>query len=77
MNPHHPTVIPLLIIAMINDSAVEAQIAVLRPYKGQLRLLRNLLVPRITIATVDSAKGKEYGFLILDLVNPFIELTQG
>ena len=70
MNSHHLALIPTLVMALTYGGAVDTQIVVLTPYKGQLRLLRKLLAPAITVATVDSSQGKEYDFVILDLVNP-------
>ena len=70
MNLRHLALIPTLVMALTYGGAVDTQIVVSTPYKGQLHLLRKLLAPAITIATVDSSQGKEYDFVILDLVNP-------
>ena len=45
-------------------------IAVLTFYKGQLRLYDSLLPPKSNVLTVDSAQGKEWNFVILDVVTP-------
>lgn len=50
--------------------ANDRQIAVLTPYKGQPRLLRTWETADLTMATINSAQGKEYDFVILDLVTP-------
>lgn len=50
--------------------ANDRQIAVLTPYKGQLRWLRTWETADLPMATIDSAQGKEYDFVILDLVSP-------
>ncbi|KAM0799477.1 AAA domain-containing protein [Usnea florida] len=68
MNPNNLCVIKNLVDSL---KAVEAtEIAILTPYKGQLRLHRKIQNPDITLASVDSAQGKEYDFVILDLVTP-------
>lgn len=47
---------------------IQQQIAVITPYKAQVRLLRNYLPPYIEIMTVDSAQGKEKDIVIVSCV---------
>lgn len=56
---------------------LRVEVVVFTPYKGQLRLHQKLHGPNIVIATVDAAQGKEYDFLILDLVTPGQEYSLG
>lgn len=68
MNPDNLCVIKNLVDGLKAVNATE--IAILTPYKGQLRLHRKIQDPDIKLASVDSAQGKEYDFVILDLVTP-------
>lgn len=70
MNPAHLVVVPKLVQALRRAGARDSQIAVLTPYKGQLRLHRRWQTPELTMATVDSSQGKEHDFVLLDLVTP-------
>lgn len=47
---------------------VQQRIAVITPYKAQVRLLRSYLPPYIEIMTADSAQGKEKDIVILSCV---------
>jgi len=47
---------------------VQQRIAVITPYKAQVRLLRSCLPPYIEIMTVDSSQGKEKDIVILSCV---------
>ncbi len=55
----------------INDPRsikVQQRIAVITPYKAQVRLLRSYLPPYIEIMTADSSQGKEKDIVILSCV---------
>jgi len=55
----------------INDPRsidIQQRIAVITPYKAQVRLLRAYLPPYIEIMTVDSSQGKEKDIVILSCV---------
>ncbi|CAF0728103.1 unnamed protein product [Rotaria sordida] len=47
---------------------VQQRIAVITPYKAQVRLLRSYLPRYIEIMTVDSSQGKEKDIVILSCV---------
>ena len=70
VNPTHLAVIPAAIDAIKRAGARDEQIAVLTPYKGQLAMIQNLGLPTETVITIDAAQGKEYDFVLLDLVTP-------
>ena len=70
VNPTHLAVIPAAIDAIKRAGARDEQIAVLTPYKGQLAMIKNLGLPNETVITIDAAQGKEYDFVLLDLVTP-------
>ncbi|KAF6232323.1 hypothetical protein HO173_009428 [Letharia columbiana] len=70
LNPSRLAIVHALIDRSRAAGANDRQIAVLTPYKGQSRLLRTWETADLTMATIDSAPGKEYDFVILDLVSP-------
>lgn len=47
---------------------IQKRIAVITPYKAQIRLLRSYLPPYIEIMTADSAQGKEKDIVIISCV---------
>ena len=56
--------------ALIASGAETEEIAILSMYKGQLKRLRTINRPEVTVATVDSSQGNEYPYVIVDLVTP-------
>jgi senataxin len=60
--------LPLLQISDPRSIEVQQRIAVITPYKAQVRLLRSYLPPYIEIMTVDSSQGKEKDIVILSCV---------
>ena len=69
-NPRHLVLVKQLVNSLRECGAMPDQIAVLSPYRGQLRMLQAIDLPAVHLVTVDSCQGKEYPFVILDLVNP-------
>ena len=70
VNPRHLFMVQRVVQALLNSGAKAEQIAVLSAYRGQLRLLRTIIRPDVTVATVDSSQGNEFDFVVLDLVTP-------
>lgn len=70
INPSHFVIVYAAIQKLRAAGAEDSQITVLTPYEGQLRLLRTWQTADLTVATVDSAQGKAYDFVILDTVIP-------
>ena len=70
MNPSHLAIMPGAIDNMRRAGAREDQIAFKTPHKGQLLMIRNMGMQNDTSLTVDAAQGKEYDFVLLDLVTP-------
>ena len=70
MNLCHLAVTTGAINSIKRAGARDDQIAVLTPYKGQLMMIRNLGMQNETSITVDAAQGKEYDFVLLNMVTP-------
>ena len=70
MNPAHVTYIPAIFNFLRQAGAKDNQIAYFTYYKGQLTIMRTWETPELHMHTVDSAQGREYDFVILDLVTP-------
>ena len=68
MNPAHLTFVPTIFNFLRQAGAKDHQIAYFSYYKGQLTLMRTWETPELRMHTVDSAQGREYDFVILDLV---------
>ena len=70
-NPRYTYIVNLILRNFIKACATPNQIAVLCGYKAQLRVLRRLpAAVGVTLATIDSVQGREYPFVVLDLVTP-------
>ena len=70
-NPRHACLVGLILKKLIKAGAAANQIAILCGYKAQLRALRRLSTTLgVTLATIDSVRGREYPFVVLDLVTP-------
>ena len=70
-NPRHACIVNMMLRNLIKAGAAPNQIAVLCGYKAQLRVLRRLpAAAGVTLATIDSVQGREYPFVVLDLVTP-------
>lgn len=69
-NLSHLQVVRATVKRLFNTGATKKQVAVLTPYRAQLRLLKMLLPAGLTLSTMDAAEAKEYKFVILDLVTP-------
>ena len=70
MNPAHLQFVPVLINYLRQAGANDSQIAYLTMYRGQLSLMRWHETPEMRMMTVDQSQGREYNFVILDLVTP-------
>lgn len=70
VNPYHLAFLHPAIQRLRAAGASPEQIAVLTSYNGQLTMKRNLNLGIETTATIDAAQGKEYDFVVLDLVTP-------
>ena len=70
VNPHHLAVMAGAINALKDAGSRNDQIAVITPYKGQLSVIRNLGLPHDHNLTVDAVHGREFDFVLLDLVTP-------
>ena len=70
MNPAHLVVVPKLVQALRQAGALDSQIAVLTPYKRQLRLHRLWQTPEMTMTSADESEEREFDFVRLDLVTP-------
>ena len=71
VNSSNLAVIPDAVQRLLRSGARANQIAILTAYKAELAVIQRMeLAAGITVATVDASQGKEYPFVILDLVNP-------
>ena len=70
MNAAHLVCVPRVIDLLRRVGAHRAQIAYLITYKGQLSLMRRHETLALTMTTGDKAQGREYDFVLLDLVTP-------
>ena len=70
-NPRNACIVGKILNNLIKAGAAPNQIAILCGYKAQLRVLRRLSTTLgVTLATIDSVRGREYPFVVLDLVTP-------
>ena len=70
MNPAHLYWIPRVIDLLRKAGAADSQIAYLSFYKGQLTMMRHYDMPQLRQGTVDASQGREYPFVIVDIVTP-------
>ena len=68
MKPSHGAIMPGVVSSIKQLGARSDQTVVLTPYKGQLTT-RDLGLLNDTTITIDGAQGKEYDFVLLDLVS--------
>ena len=67
MNPAHLYYTPHVINKLRQAGAADSQIAYQTTYRGQMGLMRST---RRSIAAVDQAQGREYDFVVPDMVTP-------
>lgn len=70
MNPANLVYIPQIINLLRQADAADNQIAYLTLYRGQISLIRQHETQDLSMATKDQAQGREYDFIILDVVTP-------
>ena len=70
INPSHICVVHKLVQFLKTAGAINKDIAILTTYKAQLRLYRAIPDSAgINMGTVDGSQGREYPYMILDLVS--------